>query len=196
MVNKTTNRSTSSVRCGIFSPVASSFTPSSRRSLLLRSSSLRLEDLQLRTKDRASQPLSDRLHTLSLDTQEKMWKCYYLIENYRSQTHGGITQWLVVLWESYACKPELKKLSIEGGQEYQPEYFQFTMWTLQSSAQHIHFFVLQAVITQVQFYETRGLRAKNWRQSFTTSLGQLAASQPETIFVRIVVRNNIPICMQ
>ena len=49
-----------SVQCGIPSPAESSFTPESCRSLVLRSSSLRLEELELRTETRASQHLSDR----------------------------------------------------------------------------------------------------------------------------------------
>ena len=55
-----------SLQCGLFSPLDSSFTPESWRSLLLRSSSLRLGDWELRSEDRASQLLSDRLQPLSL----------------------------------------------------------------------------------------------------------------------------------
>ena len=50
----------SSVQCGLPSPAESSFTPESCRSLVLRSSSLRLQELELRTEARASQHLSDR----------------------------------------------------------------------------------------------------------------------------------------
>lgn len=55
------------VHCGLFSPAVSSFIPELCRLLLLRSSSLSLEEL--RTVARASQLLSVRLHPLSLDTQ-------------------------------------------------------------------------------------------------------------------------------
>ena len=50
----------SSLHCGLPSPAESSFTPESCRSLVLRSSSLRLEEVELRTEARASQHLSDR----------------------------------------------------------------------------------------------------------------------------------------
>jgi hypothetical protein len=50
----------SSVQCGLPSPAESSFTPESCRLLILRSSSFRLEDLELRTETRDSQDLSDR----------------------------------------------------------------------------------------------------------------------------------------
>ena len=50
----------SSVQCGLPSPAESSFTPESCRSLVLRSSSFRREELELRTEARASQHLSDR----------------------------------------------------------------------------------------------------------------------------------------
>ena len=56
----------SSVQCGLPSPAESSFTPESSRSLILRSSSLRLEELELRTEARASQHPSDRQQPLSL----------------------------------------------------------------------------------------------------------------------------------
>ena len=59
----------SSVQCGLPSPAESSFTPESCRSLVLRSSSLRLEELELRTETRASQHLSDRLQQFSLHTK-------------------------------------------------------------------------------------------------------------------------------
>ena len=50
----------SSVQCGLPSPAESSFTPESCRSLVLRSSFFRLEELELRTEARASQHSSDR----------------------------------------------------------------------------------------------------------------------------------------
>ena len=50
----------SNVQCGLPSPAESRFTPESCRSLVLRSSSLRLEELELRTEARASQHVSDR----------------------------------------------------------------------------------------------------------------------------------------
>ena len=59
----------SSVQCGLPSPAESSFTPESCRSLVLRSSSLRLEELALRTEARASQHLSDRRQPFSLHTK-------------------------------------------------------------------------------------------------------------------------------
>ena len=43
----------SSVQCGLLSPAESSLTPESCRSLLLRSSSLRPEEMELRTEARA-----------------------------------------------------------------------------------------------------------------------------------------------
>ena len=43
----------SSSQCGLISPDDSCFTPESCRLLLVRSSSLRLEDWELRTEDRA-----------------------------------------------------------------------------------------------------------------------------------------------
>ena len=56
----------SSVQCGLSSPADSSFTPEPCRLLLLMSSSLRLEDWELRTEDRAAQLLSERLQPVSL----------------------------------------------------------------------------------------------------------------------------------
>ena len=63
------NLRVSRVQCGLSSPADNSFTPESCRLLLLRSSSLRLEDRELRTEDRASQLLSERLQPLSLRRQ-------------------------------------------------------------------------------------------------------------------------------
>ena len=57
----------SSLHPGLFSPSDSFFTPESFRSLVLRSTCVRLEDWDLRTEDRASQLLSDRLQPLSLE---------------------------------------------------------------------------------------------------------------------------------
>ena len=61
----------SSSQCGLSSPADSFFTPESFRSLSLRSSSLRLEDWELRTEDRAAQLLSDRLQPLSLGKDQQ-----------------------------------------------------------------------------------------------------------------------------
>jgi len=58
--------SASSLQFGLLSPAESCFTPESCRLLLLRPSSVRLEDWELRTEDRASQLLSERLQPLSL----------------------------------------------------------------------------------------------------------------------------------
>ena len=58
----------SSLQCGLPSPAESSFTPESCRSLELTSSSLRLQELELRTEARASQHLSDRRQPFSLHT--------------------------------------------------------------------------------------------------------------------------------
>ena len=55
-----TDMRVSSVQCGLPSPAESSFTPESCRRLVLRSSSLRLEELELRTEARALQHLFDR----------------------------------------------------------------------------------------------------------------------------------------
>lgn len=66
----------SRVQCGLFSPPERSITPEFCRSLLLRSRSLRLEDCELRTEDRASQLLHVRLQPLSL---KKILRQHYLI---------------------------------------------------------------------------------------------------------------------
>lgn len=60
------NLRVSSVQYGLSSPADRSFAPKSRRSLLLRSSSIRLEDGEVRIEDRALQLLSERLQPLSL----------------------------------------------------------------------------------------------------------------------------------
>ena len=60
-----------------------------------------------------------------------------------------------------------------------PESFKFTVWTLQSWWQQLHSWILQVIVTQVQLSQTRGLGMENWRQSFTASLWQITASQPE-----------------
>ena len=60
----------SSLQCGLLSPAESSFIPESCRSLALRSSSLRLEETELRTEARASQDFSDRLQPISLKTTD------------------------------------------------------------------------------------------------------------------------------
>ena len=57
----------STVQCELFSPAERRFNPESCKLLLLRSSSLRLEDWALRTEDRASQPFQDILQPLSLE---------------------------------------------------------------------------------------------------------------------------------
>ncbi|MCI4382179.1 hypothetical protein PGIGA_G00260770, partial [Pangasianodon gigas] len=59
--------SISSVQCGFFSPAESSFTPEFCSLLILRSSSLRLEEFELRTEDRTLQLSSVRLHSHSLE---------------------------------------------------------------------------------------------------------------------------------
>ena len=56
----------SSLHCGFSSPTDRCFTPESCRLLLVSSSSLRLEDWELRTDARLSQLFSDRLQPLSL----------------------------------------------------------------------------------------------------------------------------------
>lgn len=56
----------SSLQCGLSSPEESRLTPESFKLLLLKSSSLRLELGDLRTEDRASQPLSKSIHPQSL----------------------------------------------------------------------------------------------------------------------------------
>ena len=66
----------SSVQCGLCSPTESGFTPKSFRLLLLRSSTLREEDWELRTEDRASQLLSERLQLLSLKRNNQHWETY------------------------------------------------------------------------------------------------------------------------
>lgn len=60
----------SSLQCGLSSASDRSLTPESSRSLSLRSSSPRLEDVKLRTEDRTSQLPSDMLQTLSLKNYE------------------------------------------------------------------------------------------------------------------------------
>lgn len=57
----------SSLHCRLASPAERSLTPESSRSLLLRSNSLRLDDCELTTEDRASQLLFDRLQPLNLE---------------------------------------------------------------------------------------------------------------------------------
>lgn len=64
----------SSLQYGLSSPPHSVFTPESFRSLLFRSSSLRLEEWELRTEDRVSQILSERLQPLSLLRQQEVKK--------------------------------------------------------------------------------------------------------------------------
>ena len=68
----------SSSQCGLFSPDDSSFTPESCRSLLLRSNSLKLENWELRTEDRASQLLFDRLQSLSLKKTKKTYILFFV----------------------------------------------------------------------------------------------------------------------
>ena len=60
-----TDLSCSSLQSGLFSPTHSSSTPESFRGLVLRSRTLRLEEL--RTEDRAAQLLSDSSHLLRLE---------------------------------------------------------------------------------------------------------------------------------
>lgn len=57
----------SSLQSVLSTPEDSSLTPESRRSLSLRSSSLRLEGWEVRTEDRASQLISESLQPLSLN---------------------------------------------------------------------------------------------------------------------------------
>lgn len=64
------NLRVSSLHWGLFSPRDSSSTPESCRSLLFRSSSIILNDWQLRTEARASQLSFDRLQPPSLKKQE------------------------------------------------------------------------------------------------------------------------------
>jgi len=59
----------SRLQFGLFSPAESCFTPESCSLLLLRSSSVRLKDWELRAEDRAAQLLSERLQSLSLRSE-------------------------------------------------------------------------------------------------------------------------------
>lgn len=58
---------------GLLSALQSIFTPESCRSLWLRSSSLRLQEGELRNPDRASQLLSERLQLLRLRSR-RSWR--------------------------------------------------------------------------------------------------------------------------
>ena len=62
-----TDLSVSSVQYGLPNPAESFFTPESVKSLLLRSTSLKLEELELKRDVNSSQHLSDRLQPLSLE---------------------------------------------------------------------------------------------------------------------------------
>lgn len=66
-----TDLRTSSLQCGLPSPEESSFTPESLRLLLLRSRTLRLEFLDLRTDASASQLLFDKLQPLRLQGKKR-----------------------------------------------------------------------------------------------------------------------------
>lgn len=56
-----------------------------------------------------------------------------------------------------------------------------SVYIVDSSVQKIElqFWILQAVVAQVQLYHARTLGAKNWRQSFIDSLWEVTVSQPE-----------------
>ncbi|CAL8399535.1 unnamed protein product, partial [Boreogadus saida] len=62
------------MQCVLPSPAESGFTPESCRSLILRSSSLRLEEWELRTEAKASQHLSvtDYSHSAVTHNERKM----------------------------------------------------------------------------------------------------------------------------
>lgn len=77
----------SSLQYGLSSPPHSVFTPESFRSLLFRSSSLRLEEWELRTEDRVSQVLSERLQPLSLLRQQEVKKTPNKHTNQNKQTN-------------------------------------------------------------------------------------------------------------
>lgn len=66
LVIRLANLRISSLQCGLSSPTESRFTPRSPRWSRLRSSSLRQEDWQLRTEDRAPQLWQSRSQPLSL----------------------------------------------------------------------------------------------------------------------------------
>lgn len=70
-INQNPDLRISSVQYELITPMHRNFTPESRRSLLLRSSSLRLKYWEQRTEDRTSQLLSVRLHTLNLKDTHK-----------------------------------------------------------------------------------------------------------------------------
>ena len=61
-----------SLQSGLLSPSDRIFSPESFRSVSLRSRCVRLEDWDLRTEDRASQLLSDRLQPLSLEKTDSI----------------------------------------------------------------------------------------------------------------------------
>lgn len=72
-----------------------------------------------------------------------------------------------------------------------PESLQGTMWTLQSSREEFHSWIMQVIVTQVQLSEFRGLRAENWGQSFTAVLWQITATQPEKFWEKIKISKHI-----
>ena len=79
----------SRTHCGLSSPTDSSFTPESCRLLLLRSSSLRLEDWELRTEDRTSQLVFDSSQPLILERKKGRKRRNFYIEQLTDMTGNG-----------------------------------------------------------------------------------------------------------
>ena len=60
-----------------------------------------------------------------------------------------------------------------------PQSLQSTVWTLQSSWQKLHSWIIQLVVAQVQLCQMGGVGLQSWDQRITADLWQPAVLQPE-----------------
>lgn len=112
------NLNVSNFKHGLISPVESVITPESCTSLLLRSSSLSLQDWELRAEARSSQLLHDRLQPLSLKRNQN-WNWTQLAS--RQTFTPTWTHWYMHIsyvhkrdWsrEHKSCKSELQNYKL------------------------------------------------------------------------------------
>lgn len=161
----------SSFQCGLSTSAHISVTPESRRLLLLRSSSVRLENCELRTSDRASQHLSERLQPLRL--KKKKIHAAFIKDNIRQYLHAVqevkvkvVADYCDLRWNTETTKmqkhendADLIFFSVLIDYIYQlrkwecwliwPESFHFTLWAFHSNREKLYTWILQVVVTQV-----------------------------------------------
>lgn len=152
----------SRLQSGCFRKPLSS-TPEPCMSLVLRSRNLRWEGLDFRAEVRRPQLVTDKLQLTNLNKEQWRSKCIY-IQFHESVCHCGSVD--------THC-PSV-------GTRDWPENFQPAVWTLQSSTELLHSWILQLTMTQVQLSEVGGVELQSWGHDFTVTVWEEAIRKPAT----------------